>query len=181
MHDKITLRKSELVRSNNDRRKSNHTISRYEYIINLKFNLSGKIIKANAKVDTGSYYTVIGRDAVKHSDDIINKAILKEEPERTLITASGNIITAKPICVNNLKITEDIIFPKIKLYISEGLETKSVLGMDILTMFSFQYDKRDKTIWIMYEENFKDRLKKNMLNTEKDYIDPAYIALLDEL
>lgn len=154
------------------------SVTRFCYFTKLQFYLGGRYIDTEVKVDTGSYYTIIGADAIKLTKER-RKALPIEDTGRRLESASGHILNAKPIVVDEFRLTNELIFPQILIYISDDLKDKSVLGMDILTLFNFRYDRRDHTMWLYYEDDFLDRLKKRMFHHKKDYIDPGYIASLD--
>ncbi len=73
---------------------------------------------------------------------------------------------------------------KIKLFFSEDIGNKALLGMDILSLFDFQYLKEKRqnygTFWINnYDEALKE-LQVRRLNKDIDYIDPILIAAIDD-
>lgn len=65
------------------------------------------------------------------------------------------------------------------MYFSEDIGEKAVLGMDILSLFDFQYLRErgssNGTFWINNYVSTLDVLKKRMLNKDIDYLDPSQI------
>ncbi len=89
--------------------------------------------------------------------------------------ASGTELKLFGYIVENFKLTDDIILDKIKLFFSEDIGSKALLGMDILSLFDFQYLKERRqnygTFWINnYDEALKD-LQTRRLNKDIDYIE----------
>ena len=72
-----------------------------------------------------------------------------------------------------------IIIPKLLIFFSKELKDKAILGMDILSLFDFQYlrEKRSTngTFWINNYQDVLDNISKRMLNQELDYLDPSLI------
>ena len=172
-------KQTELVNTGDPRK--NRSYLRAYYYTTISFELFGINSDIEVKVDTGSPYTVVGAQNRKLD------AVLKEHLRtvgidgRTAVEdASGNPIGLKPQVVQNFKLTDDIVFPKVKIYFSDSLKEKAILGMDILTLFDFKYHRDDKAIWIYYEENFLEKLGKKMINKNLGYIDPGLIAAMDE-
>ena len=86
--------------------------------------------------------------------------------------------------VEDFRLTDEITLDKIKLFFSEDIGNKALLGMDILSLFDFQYLKEKRqnygTFWINnYDEALKD-LQTRRLNKDIDYIDPILIAAVDD-
>ena len=77
------------------------------------------------------------------------------------------------------------MIPRIKLYFSDDLGEKAVLGMDKLSLFDFQY-LREKgcsngTFWINNYVSTLDVIRKRMLNKEIDYLDPELIFDIEDI
>ena len=84
------------------------------------------------------------------------------------------------LVVENFRLTDKIVFPKIPIYLSLSLKSTSVLGMDILTMFTFTYRNNSKTITLYYPENYLDVFRKKMCTDDKEIIRPECIGTFDE-
>lgn len=158
------------------------SLNRRSYYTNIKFILEGKKIQIKAKVDTGATHTILGlRNNVLKP--FANKITGNNKPIGAL-TASDEEITLYGYVVNDFWLTQDIIIPKIKLYFSEDIGEKAVLGMDILSLFDFQYlrEKRSNngTFWINNYANTLDVIQKRMLNKDIDYLDPELIFDVDD-
>ena len=178
----FTYTTSELVRTNIPHRKEISDRLSYYTDIWLTINEMRRSIKF--KVDTGSPYTIIGMDSLKKIGIKIDNKILMERNITSLNDASGNIVNIVPYKVDDFQLTDDISFEKIKIYLSSDITDRAVLGMDILSLFDFQY-KHEKgnmlgTFWI---NNYKEHLQKinNILKRKNlDHLDTEQIFLLDE-
>ena len=98
--------------------------------------------------------------------------------------ASGTELKLYGYIVENFRLTDEITLDKIKLFFSEDIGNKALLGMDILSLFDFQYLKEKRqnygTFWINnYDEALKE-LQARRLNKDIDYIDPILIAAVDD-
>lgn len=98
--------------------------------------------------------------------------------------ASGTELKLYGYIVDNFKLTDEIMLDKIKLFFSEEIGSKALLGMDILSLFDFQYLKEKRqnygTFWINnYNETLKE-LQIRRLNKDIDYIDPILIANVED-
>lgn len=129
------------------------------------------------KVDTGASYTVIGLDYPgidRYTNEIMSNNINNEA-----FDASGSKLNLNGYVVENFQLTEDIIIPKLLIFFSKELKDKAILGMDILSLFDFQYlrEKRSTngTFWINNYQDVLDNISKRMLNQELDYLDPSLI------
>lgn len=153
------------------------------------------------RVDTGSPYTIINmRDLVKFEkvyDDKTGKYVVMTENIRdkiiydTLInlstpfkdmdtaTSKGEIKTRR-IIVDDFKLTDKIIFPKLEIFISDSLRSTSILGMDILTLFKFTYVPSEKEITLASYPDYLKRFHSVMGDASKDCISPYCIALIDD-
>ena len=134
------------------------------------------------KIDTGATYTVIGLENsyIKPFKD----KILKSSMRGIAYDASGTELKLYGYIVENFRLTDEITLDKIKLFFSEDIGNKALLGMDILSLFDFQYLKEKRqnygTFWINnYDEALKD-LQERRLNKDIDYIDPILIAVVDD-
>ena len=174
--------KSELVKVGNP---FNHnSMSRASYYTNVDFKILGKTVDIKVKVDTGASYTVVGlgKEELRRFKDIISSNACKVGDAYDASEAKLNL---KGYIVQNFALTEDIVIPKLLIYFSEELGEKAVLGMDILSLFDFQY-LREKhssngTFWINNYEQVLDSLNNRMLNKDIDYIDPVLINLIDDV
>lgn len=110
--------------------------------------------------------------------------ILKSNMRGIAYDASGTELKLYGYIVENFRLTDEITLDKIKLFFSEDIGNKALLGMDILSLFDFQYLKEKRqnygTFWINnYDEVLKD-LQARRLNKDMDYIDPILIAAVDD-
>ncbi len=159
------------------------SFNRRSYYTNIRLCLDKKKIQLKAKVDTGATHTILGlrNNALK---PFANKIILNNNQSGAL-TASDEEIKLYGYIVTDFWITQDILIPKIKLYFSEDIGEKAVFGMDILSLFDFQY-LREKgssngTFWINNYTSTLDALKKRMLNKDIDYLDAELILDIDDI
>jgi hypothetical protein len=159
------------------------SLNRRSYYTNIRFSFEKKKIQLKAKVDTGATHTILGlrNNALK---PFANKIILNNN-QSSALTASDEEIKLYGYIVTDFWITQDILIPKIKLYFSEDIGEKAVLGMDILSLFDFQYLRErgssNGTFWINNYVSTLDALKKRMLNKDIDYLDPELILDIDDI
>lgn len=112
------------------------------------------------------------------------KMILQSGMTGRAYDASGTELKLYGYIVENFRLTDEITLDKIKLFFSEDIGNKALLGMDILSLFDFQYLKEKRqnygTFWINnYDEALKE-LQSRRLNKDIDYIDPILIAAVDD-
>ena len=110
--------------------------------------------------------------------------LLKSSMRGIAYDASGTELKLYGYIVEDFRLTDEITLDKIKLFFSEDIGNKALLGMDILSLFDFQYLKEKRqnygTFWINnYDEALKD-LQPRRLNKDIDYIDPILIAAVDD-
>ena len=157
--------------------------SRLYYYLDIKFKVNNRVIKVILKLDTGSPYTVISLNNIKANNVEVYKYIKKNvNISKYIRDASGNNIDLRKIDVFDFKFTEDIIFDKISIYFSESLRTRSVLGMDIISLFMHTYrldtHSTSGTYWIHnYEDSFK---RFSNLKDENGYYNPSGILSLTD-
>ena len=163
--------------------KKNSSMSRFTYYTNIKFSMYDREIKIPMKIDTGSAYTIVDMNSIYFDDyreDIRCSGELKNA-----YNVSGKPLNLYGCPVSNFKLTDDIVIPKIKIYFSEDTEEKSLLGMDILSLFTFQYtlnnDSLNGSFWIFNYASSLRRIEEHKLNRSLEYIDPYLIASIDEV
>lgn len=160
------------------------SLNRRSYYTNIRFSLEKKKIQLKAKVDTGATHTIMGlrNNALR---PFVDKIILNNNNQSSALTASDEEIKLYGYIVTDFWITQDILIPKIKLYFSEDIGEKTVLGMDILSLFDFQYLRErgssNGTFWINNYASTLDVLKKRMLNKDIDYLDPELIFEIEDM
>lgn len=78
------------------------------------------------------------------------KNIILQEPvcKGRLESATGGGISYREVVVDGFYLTPGIKFPKIKLAFSEDIGNKSLLGMDILGLFSFVYNRNKQEFYL---------------------------------
>lgn len=175
----MEINKSELKKKANPATKA---FNRESYFTDIKFDLNTKPIKITTKIDTGATYTVIGMENsyIKPFKD----KLLKSSMRGIAYDASGTELKLYGYIVEDFRLTDEITLDKIKLFFSEDIGNKALLGMDILSLFDFQYLKEKRqnygTFWINnYDEALKE-LQVRRLNKDIDYIDPILIAAIDD-
>ena len=156
--------------------------NRTYYYTDISFMLDGDDIELAVKVDTGASYTVIG--LLNKDIEQYTKKIVSSEFNGEAYDASGDALKLKGYIVENFQITKDITIPKILIWFSEDMKDKAVLGMDILSLFDFQY-LRDKhstngTFWVNNYTPVLKQIEKKITNLDIDYLDPANIYLLED-
>lgn len=158
-----------------------HAFNRESYFTSIGFKMDNKLVKITTKIDTGATYTVIGMENsyIKPFKD----KLLKSDMRGIAYDASGTELKLYGYIVENFRLTDEITLDRIKLFFSEDIGNKALLGMDILSLFDFQYLKEKRqnygTFWINnYDEAIKE-LRARILNKDIDYIDPVLIADVD--
>jgi len=157
---------------------TNSTLRNKYYTI-LRFNCNELKLMHTVKVDTGASYTVISLNEINNRY-IINEIKTKGVKEKSLFSATNTPINIFSYIVDELTLTEKIVFPcKVKIFFSDNI-TRSVLGMDILSLFDFQYLKEPRqikgTFWINNYTHVLKNIEKRKINTDNDYIEPMSIA-----
>lgn len=174
--------RSELTRSNPPYKIN--TNNRFSYYTTIEFVIDNMRRHIQFKVDTGSPHTIIGIELLAKKGVHIDQRILQNTPSTNLKAATDSDVNIYPYTVKEFQLTDEICFENIQIYLSYEIKYRAVLGMDILSLFDFQY-KHEKgnmlgTFWINnYEEHLQkinDILKKKKL----DYLDTEQIFLLDE-
>ena len=172
--------RSELEKAANPATK---VFNRESYFTKTSFDINNKTVKVTTKIDTGATYTVIGlenKGLIRFKDKILNSNM-----RGTAYDASGTELKLYGYIVENFRLTDEITLDRIKLFFSEDIGNKALLGMDVLSLFDFQYLKEKRqnygTFWINnYDEALKD-LQTRRLNRGIDYIDPILIAAVDDI
>lgn len=172
--------RSELEKAANPATKA---FNRESYFTKTSFDINNKTVRVTTKIDTGATYTVIGlenKGLIRFKDKILNSNM-----RGTAYDASGTELKLYAYIVENFRLTDEITLDRIKLFFSEDIGNKALLGMDVLSLFDFQYLKEKRqnhgTFWINnYDEALKD-LQTRRLNKDIDYIDPILIAAVDDI
>lgn len=153
---------------------------RYRYIVNVSFQIRGNLIRAYAVVDTGAQRTVISRSAFGDKTQLIDDMSCLGKSK--LSGFGKGTVDVGMYVVDNFKLTNEISFKHIKIGISDSEDTTSVLGMDILGLFSFMYEIRGgNMIGTMYIINYTEQLKRiESKYTNKTYIDSDKILVLND-
>lgn len=159
-----------------------HAFNRESYFTRIGFKIDNKLVKVTTKIDTGATYTVIGLCSDELED--FKKDIMKSNMRGIAYDASGTELKLYGYIVENFRLTDEITFDKIKLFFSEDIGNRALLGMDILSLFDFQYLKEKRqyygTFWINnYVEALKE-IRSRILNKDIDYIDPILIADVED-
>ncbi len=168
--------RSELVRVPEP--ETNSTL-RNKYYTKLRFNCNGLKLMHTVKVDTGASYTVISLNEISNKY-IVNEIKTNGVKEKSLFSATNTPINIFSYIVDELTLTEEIVFPcKVKIFLSDNI-TRSVLGMDILSLFDFQYLREPRqikgTFWINNYTHVLKNIEKRKINADNNYIEPMSIA-----
>lgn len=159
-----------------------NSFSRESYYTDINFKIDNKKIDITAKVDTGATYTVFGLENKRL--DTFAGAITKSDMIGKAYDVSGTELKLYGYIVDNFRLTDDIVINKIKVYFSEDIGDKALLGMDILSLFDFQYLKERRqnwgTFWINNHIDALNEMTKRSLNYDMGYVDPNFIAEIDE-
>lgn len=145
-------------------RGSRYSSFRTSYYTRISFEYGENENKVEVKIDTGSPYTIIGTGSDRLNLDLIqhiNNTDVKLSP---IENVSGGKVNIKECIVDNFKLTLEIILPKVKIFFSDDIQNKAVLGMDLLSLFDFNYAKRDKTFYLHYRDGYINALFEKMTN-----------------
>lgn len=171
--------RSQISKVGNPYRGGSH--NRVYYYTDISFTLDDEDIELTVKVDTGASHTVIGllNEDIEH----YTEKIISSEFNGEAYDASGSKLELKGYVVENFQITEDITIPKILIWFSKDMKDKAVLGMDILSLFDFQY-LRDKhstngTFWVNNYTPVLKKIERKIANLDIDYLDPGNIFILE--
>ena len=167
---------SEILRS------KNFSKNRLYYYTDINFDIANTNVIMTLKLDTGSPYTIIGLSNFKKYKSAYNYIKSKCVEVRKIYDASGTAIDISKLIVTNLQLTDDIVFEKISIYVSDIMKDKSVLGMDIISLFMHAYrldtHSTSGTYWIHnYEDSFK---RFSNLKDENGYYNPSGILSLTD-
>lgn len=158
-----------------------HAFNRESYFTKVGFKIDHKLLKITTKIDTGATYTVIGLGMDELEDFKHN--ILQSNMRGVAFDASGTELKLYGYIVENFKLTDEILLDRIKLFFSEDIGNKALLGMDILSLFDFQYIKEQRqnygTFWINNFNEALEEVRTRRFNKDLDYIDPILIADLE--
>lgn len=165
-------RTSYFKRSKNER----GNYDRRSYYVDIRFSLKTLQTDLSMKIDTGASRTVIGINNTIFDSGI--KDIILQEPvcSGRLESATNGEICYHEVVVDDFYLTPDIKFTKIKLAFSEDIGNRALLGMDILSLFSFTYNRREQEFWLADCDTANKYVEKYCLNKELGYIDPSLIA-----
>ena len=159
----------------------NGVFGRESYYTSVSFTIQDTVLDVTAKVDTGATYTIFGLNNSMFSE--LAEQIQNSTMRGRAYDASDTELRLYGYVVNDFRLTDDIVIDRIKLFFSADIGDKALLGMDILSLFDFQY-LREKhqnygTFWINnYHEVLKE-LHTRKLNKGIDYIDPILIANIE--
>lgn len=175
----MEMNKSEVKKKANP---ATRAFNRESYFTDIKFGINSKSLKITAKIDTGATYTVIGLESSYLKP--YKSEIMQSDMRGIAYDASGTQLKLYGYIVEKFRLTDEITLGRIKLFFSEDIGSKALLGMDILSLFDFQYLKEKRqnygTFWINnYDEALKE-LQARRLNKDIDYIDPILIASVDD-
>ncbi len=152
---------------------------RRSYFVLVNFCLECTRTDLSMKVDTGASRTVIGLDSIRAATKIKNTIMQEQLCKGRLESATGGDISYREIVVEDFYLTPDVVFPKIKLAFSEDIGSKALLGMDILSLFSFMYNRKEGELCLMDCDTVNRYIERHCFNKELGYVDPSLIAGID--
>lgn len=161
--------------------KRNNTLRRTSYYTSMSILLNDTKELVIAKVDTGASFTVIGFDAIQ--DKNIRQLISKSDIDATASDASGSVLTLKGLVVDSFEFAKGVVLNNTLIYFSEQMHDRSVLGMDILSLFDFHYRKEVHetrgTFWLYNVEDTLARISEKMYKSSIPYLNPGEIFDID--
>lgn len=157
--------------------------ARFSYYTLLDIEFYGKRKKLQFKLDTGSPYTIIGLDLLKKNGIDLTKEIEKTGFQDKLLDASGRNVRIAPYIVKHFHLTEEICLTDVLIYISPDIKERAVLGMDLLSLFDFQYkwerNSMTGTFWINNYARRKKFIDDMMKDKKLVVLDSKQMFLLD--
>ncbi|MEZ3447620.1 MAG: retroviral-like aspartic protease family protein [Lachnospiraceae bacterium] len=157
--------------------------ARFSYYTLLSLNLNGKIKKLQFKLDTGSPYTIIGLDLLKRNGIDLTQELENTGFQEELFDASGRNVRIAPYIVQSFKLTEEITLNDVQIYISPDIENRAVLGMDLLSLFDFQYQWEVNsmlgTFWINNYVTRRRFIEKMLAEKNLKILDSKQLFLLE--
>lgn len=155
---------------------------RLSYYTDISFNIGMlRVEDIPFKVDTGSSCTLVSLDF--ESMAVVGSEVNKRIDENTIIVydASDNEIKLSSAVVDNFHLTDEIVFDKLEIFVTNDLHNKAILGMDVLSLFDFQYVQEAGqmigSFWINNYDDAFDRYK--AFRTNVGYYSPRSILSLD--
>ena len=130
----MEMNKSEVKKKANP---ATRAFNRESYFTDIKFGINSKSLKITAKIDTGATYTVIGLESSYLKP--YKSEIMQSDMRGIAYDASGTQLKLYGYIVEKFRLTDEITLGRIKLFFSEDIGSKALLGMDILSLFDFQY------------------------------------------
>lgn len=157
---------------------------RFSYYTLLVLSFEGITKRLQFKLDTGSPRTVIGLDLLKRNGLDLTEEINKTGLQDGLKDASDNDIRVAPYIVQSFKLTDEITLNNVLVYISPDIKSRAVLGMDILSLFDFQYkwevNSMIGTFWINNYAERKKFIDQKLKEKGQNILDSKQMFLLDE-
>ncbi len=153
---------------------------RFSYLSEIDFGLENVNCAVRMRIDTGATKTIIGIDLLRKSIPNIDDLYLKFQEEKTVFAANDKEIYIRSAVVRNFQITDEIKIEKIKIYFSDNIGNRALLGMDILSLFTFMYSDKDRLFTIHNYKESIERHNKLILNSNLDYLDPEFIGEISE-
>ena len=154
---------------------------RRSYFVLVNFCLECTRTDLSMKVDTGAFRTVIGLDSIRAATKIKNTILQEQLCKGRFESATGGDISYREIVVEDFYLTPDVIFPKIELAFSEDVGNKALLGMNILSLFSFMYNRKKRELCLMDCDTVNEYIEQHCFNKELGCVDPSLIAEIDNV
>lgn len=154
------------------------TPSRLRYYHTLDFMLNDAKVTVDCKIDTGSPVTIIGMKN-RYVEYYANYIRQHGAQASNLESATRGDISRYILTVQDLRLTDEIIFPEVTISFSDDIGDKALIGMDLLTLFSFKYSLKDKLISLFYNQNYLEEIYKKQMNKDTKTIMPEMIADID--
>lgn len=120
------------------------------YYTPISFEINNEKVEIPMKVKTGTDISIIGINSIK--SESLKKFILSKEIIGETTDIFGEKIDLREHVVENLRLTDKIVIPKIRVFLSETLNIDAWLGMDVLGRYTFEYC--NKKFYLIKEQKY---------------------------
>ncbi len=144
------------------------------YYTPVSFDINNERIKIPMKIKTGTEISIIGINSIQSESlkqFILSKPIIGETTD-----IFGAKIDLREHIVENIRLTDRIIIPKMRVFFSETLNIDAWLGMDILSRYSIHY--KDNIFYLVTESKRRKFIRQDY---EAAYTNKIYKQYFEEL
>ena len=110
------------------------------YYTPISFEINNEKVEVPMKIKTGTDISIIGINSIK--SESLKQFILSKPTIGEKTDIFGAKIDLREHIVENLRITDRIIIPKMRIFFSETLNMDAWLGMDVLSRYTLEYSNR---------------------------------------